>query len=106
MSDEKQIAPHLSELQRCALRDGLSKLFKRSSFSICDFDTLTELAGIHVDGDVRRALRALHCVDYGDMGNDTKKHLADAVLQVFEQPTFDFTRINKIPMLRDSKLLQ
>lgn len=80
----------LTEFKRRALVEGTVKLLQSNShFSICDFDTLTELAGVNVPKQVQLSLRALHCVKYADMDKETLKMLIECVMEVLRQnPTF------------------
>lgn len=60
----------LSEFQQRAASVAVRKLFKASHFSICDLDAIGKVLGVthQLCGPDYDALRALHCVEWGDMG--------------------------------------
>ena len=84
LSKPISIAPEsVEEFKNRALKSGLQKLFRDDHFSICAFDNLVKLAGLYVDGDLNRALRAYHCVNWNDMDAETRDQVRDQILAVF-----------------------
>lgn len=60
----------LTEFQARAATIGLRKVLGKRYFSVCEFDDLAKLVGrAHaLSGPDYQALKVLHCVDWGDMG--------------------------------------
>lgn len=61
---------NLTEFQQRACAVGVVKMLNGKSFSICDLDALAKTMGREqaMAGKDYGALRALHCVDWADMG--------------------------------------
>lgn len=70
----------MNDFDREALALGLKKLFAASFFDICAFDTLVELAQVVVDSELRRSLRAIHCVHWGTMRPEFRAEVARRVV--------------------------
>lgn len=92
----------LSKLDKKALQIGLKAMFKNRHFSICDYNKLCDLANVVPNPDSYKALSALHCVHWTDMCSEVQQLVFDSVLETFQNPTFDLTRIDNIPILRDN----
>lgn len=65
----------LARMKNQVLAVGLRRLFTQNYFCIIDFDNLTKLAGVIVDGEVHQALRVLHCVNWRDMPKDLREEV-------------------------------
>lgn len=91
-----------SNFHRAALSVGLRKMFEKDSFSICDFDAMAKLAGVHISTKDYEALRVLHCVKYGDMPQAVRQQLFDVVTGAICGPaTFDLDSLEPVRALTE-----
>lgn len=66
-----------------SLQRGLQKLFDDSAFSICQLDTLIDLARIRVDQRVYDSLRALHCLKWNEMDVELRRQTEQQIIAMF-----------------------
>lgn len=71
---------------RCSLAavHALKTMFDSGHFNICVVRNVLDLAGVHAGGPDWKALEALHCVDWGDMGPELAAEVKLKTLQLFE----------------------
>lgn len=78
----------LTEFQQCACAMGVIKMFSGKSFSICDLDALAKTMGreSHMAGKDYSALRAVHCVDWADMGPELASMVTEKCFELLGLP--------------------
>ena len=62
----------------------LKELFEKSYFDICIMDTVWNLLNIKPSHEIRRKLHALHCVNYGKMGDELQLLIMEMVVHSLE----------------------
>ena len=73
-------------------------MFKSNRFSICDYDSICEMLNVIPDGETKRMLRPLHCVEYSDMSKPLRKWLFDTVLSVAQLDGFNLKKSKGSPI--------
>lgn len=78
----------LTEFQQRAAAVAVAKLFAAGHFSICDLDNIAKLMHRtdNLAGHDYTALRALHCVNWSDMGIDLKRMTQEKCLEILGLP--------------------
>jgi len=79
----------MNEFHRRAAIISLKTMFASNHFSICTIDNIIKLTGCLPDPRDYQALRALHCVNWIDMGAEMRNLVMMKVGQIFEQPGLD-----------------
>lgn len=79
----------LDSFQQQAATVALKKLFERSSFSICDLDSIIKLINCIPDKKDYEALRCLHCVEWGDMPPALRNEVLERVIAMVQTAGFD-----------------
>ena len=59
----------------------LNKMFAGAHFSICTIDSIAEMLGVIPDGEARRQLKPLHCMDWSDMPRDLRQRVPILIQQ-------------------------
>lgn len=78
----------MTEFQQRAAAVALVKMLNGKSFSICDLDSIAKTMGREASlaGKDYAALRALHCVDWADMGPDLTRMVGEKCLELLGLP--------------------
>lgn len=78
----------LSEFQQRAAAVAVTKLLTGKHFSICDLDAIAQTIGRKsaMAGQDYAALRALHCVDWVDMGPELARMTREKCLELLGLP--------------------
>ena len=78
----------LTEFQQRACAIGIVKMLNRKHFSICDLDALAKTMGreTRIGGKDYGALRALHCMDWADMGPELAAMVREKCLEILGIP--------------------
>jgi hypothetical protein len=76
----------LTEFQQHALSAGLVKMFVSKHFDICTLDSLAKLADVQTGGKDYQALRAVHCIDWGDMSPQLATQVREKCLEILGLP--------------------
>ncbi len=78
----------LTEFQQRACAVGVVKMLSGKSFSICDLDALAETMGRkqQMAGKDYAALRAVHCVDWADMGPELTTMVREKCFELLGLP--------------------
>ena len=87
MSDT-QTMTGLTEFQQRACAVGVVKMLSGKSFSICDLDALAKTMGREqmMAGKDYAALRAVHCVDWADMGTELTEMVREKCFELLGLP--------------------
>lgn len=80
---------HLTEFQQRACAAGIVKMLSKKHFSICDLDALAKTMGREnrLAGKDYAALRAVHCVDWEDMGPELAGMVREKCFELLGLPT-------------------
>lgn len=78
----------MTEFQHRACAAGLVKMLNAKHFSICDLDALAKAMGREgsLAGRDYASLRALHCVDWADMGPELTTMVREKCLELLGLP--------------------
>jgi hypothetical protein len=78
----------LTEFQQRAAAVATVKMLSGKSFSICDLDSIAKTVGREsaLAGRDYSALRAVHCVDWADMGPDLSRMVREKCLEMLGLP--------------------
>lgn len=78
----------LTEFQQRACAVGVVKMLNGKSFSICDLDAIAKTMGREsvLAGKDYGALRALHCVDWADMGPELTTMVREKCFELLGLP--------------------
>lgn len=78
----------MTEFQQRAAAVALVKMLNGKSFSICDLDSIAKTMGREASlaGKDYAALRALHCIDWADMGPDLTRMVGEKCLELLGLP--------------------
>lgn len=78
----------LTEFQQRACAVGVVKMLNGKSFSICDLDALAKTMGREnmLAGKDYGALRAVHCVDWADMGPELSRMVKEKCFELLGIP--------------------
>lgn len=79
---------NLTEFQQRACAVGLVKLLSAKHFSICDLDALAKAMGREssLAGKDYASLRAVHCVDWADMGPELTTMVREKCFELLGLP--------------------
>ena len=79
----------ITEFQQRSAAVALTKMFRETYFSVSTLDAIAVVLGrkAHCAGPDYEALRALHCVNWADMGPDLTRMAKEACLQVLGLPS-------------------
>lgn len=80
--------PELTEFQQRACAAGVIKMMNAKHFSICDLDTLAKTMGREemLGGKDYAALRAVHCVDWADLGPELTTMVREKCFEILGLP--------------------
>lgn len=74
----------MDDFKRETVAVALRELFEQGFFSICDFNKIAKLIGVHVDEETQKHLDALHCVHYSKMRPGFRRELAERVVKALD----------------------
>lgn len=77
----------ISEFQKQAAITGLKKMFQGRYFDICIVNEVLTISGGVLSRKDEAALRALHCVNFGDMTKELRQMLFLKVMEVISDGT-------------------
>lgn len=78
----------------------VNDMMRKSYFSICAIDRVAQVLEINVEHSPSyKALRALHCIDFGNMSPELRKSIPGMIKEVFDDATdvFQFPTPNTKP---------
>lgn len=76
----------MDDFRKQAIVIGLTKLFSRGFFSICDFNKIAEARGVTPSQELLLSLEPLHCVSYSEMEPEFREELKRRVLVALGAP--------------------
>jgi hypothetical protein len=78
----------MTEFQQRAVAVATIKMLSGKHFSICDLDAIAKTMGVEqqLAGRDYQALRALHCIDWADMGRDLTRQVREKCLELLGLP--------------------
>lgn len=79
----------ISEVNKLIIGTRLRDMFRKGWFSICCIDDCLNLAGILPGGESYRQLKALHCVQFGDMPRELAEAIPSMIRDVFDGVSID-----------------
>ena len=95
----------LTEFQQRACAVAVVKMLNGRAFSICDLDSIAKTMGREaaLAGRDYAALRAVHCVDWADMGADLTRMVREKCLELLGLPaqTIDMMQPERKSEARD-----
>lgn len=72
-----------------AVLASLRKMNRGNHFSICDVRNMFKLHNIHPPSEVMDYLETFHCVDWGDMGEDTRAFINALILKELQPGMYE-----------------
>jgi hypothetical protein len=96
----------LNDVKKEAISILFKKLFKRTHFDITYVRELSELSGNHLHSEVFETMRAFHCINYGDISENTREWLFQEVLSLVTNKGFNFAEFEVCDPVIKSKTLK
>ena len=89
----------LTEFQQRACAIAVIKMLGGKHFSICDLDAIGKTMGRtpQLAGKDYEALRALHCIDWADMGQDLARQAREKCLELLGLPAEIIEHVDQPP---------
>jgi len=80
--------PPITDFQALAASAGVLRMFREKHFSICTLDAVAAAIGRkeHLAGRDYEALRAVHCMDWADMGPDLARQVREVCCRMLGIP--------------------
>lgn len=79
-----------------ALKIALKKVFKDTTFSICDINNCLELTETIPDPNIMKILRSIHCSKYAEMPPEFRNWLFTTVIHMFSANGFNLEDIDNM----------
>jgi hypothetical protein len=94
----------MDNFEQQAIVTALKKMFKGGYFDICTVDACAKIIGCIPPSNPYNALRAIHCVNWGDMQSSFRNDVVEKVMVCLSSPTIDFSCIYEV--FRENKTVE
>lgn len=86
----------LTEFQKNAVIIAIRKMYKDQDwFDITTVNNILEMTGKHMVSEDLKALNLLHCVHWGNMGQDMMRESFNMIMRALDTPALDFEAMDK-----------